>query len=95
MNRAGLPPPASFILYHVLSRLSRETLRMYLREDVIFIGEKKVTPQEKYDKANTRFIGLKLNKKTDKDILDAIEGLPMQTELKRLIRIGIAAESRK
>ncbi len=84
MNRADLPPPASFILYHVLPQMSRE--------DVIFIGEKKVTPQEKYDKANTRFIGLKLNKKTDKDILDAIEGLPMQTELKRLIRIGIAVE---
>jgi hypothetical protein len=59
------------------------------REDVIFIGEKKTTPQEKYDKENTRFIGLKLNKKTDKDILDALEGLPMQTEIKRLIRIGI------
>ena len=64
------------------------------REDVIFIGEKKTTPQEKYDKENTRFIGLKLNKKTDKDILDALEGLPMQTESKRLIRIGIA-ESKK
>ena len=56
---------------------------------MIFIGEKKTTPQEKYDKENTRFIGLKLNKKTDKDILNAIEGMPMQTELKRLIRIGI------
>ena len=64
------------------------------REDVIFIGEKKTTPQERYDKENTRFIGLKLNKKTHKDILDALEGLPMQTEIKRLIRIGIA-ESQK
>lgn len=61
---------------------------------MIFIGEKKTTPQERYDKENTRFIGLKLNKKTDKDILDALEGLPMQTEIKRLIRIGIA-ESQK
>ena len=65
------------------------------REDVIFIGEKKTTPQEKYDKENTRFIGLKLNKKTDKDILDALEGLPMQTEIKRLIRIGIAESKKK
>ena len=81
-----MPPPSSFLLYHVLPRMSRE--------DVIFIGEKKTTPQEKYDKENTRFIGLKLNKKTDKDILDALEGLPMQTEIKRLIRIGIA-ESKK
>lgn len=48
-----------------------------------------MTPQEKYDKANTRFIGLKLNRKNDKDILDAIEGKPIQTEIKRLIRRGL------
>ena len=55
-------------------------------------GKKKTTPQEKYDKANTQFIGLKLNKKTDKDILDAIEGKSKQTEIKRLIRKGLEAE---
>ena len=49
----------------------------------------KYEAQEKYDKENTQFIGLKLNKKTDKDILDAIEGKSKQTELKRLIRMGL------
>ena len=45
-----------------------------------------MTPQEKYDKQNTRFIGLKLNRKSDKDILDALEGKALQTEIKRLLR---------
>lgn len=48
-----------------------------------------LTPKEKYDKNNTQFIGLKLNKNTDKDILIAIEGKPKQTEIKRLIRKGL------
>lgn len=51
-----------------------------------------MTPQEKYDKSNTQFIGLKLNRKNDKDILDAIEGKAKQTEIKRLIRKGLEAE---
>ena len=45
--------------------------------------------QKLYDAANTQFIGLKLNTKTDSDILQAIEGKPKQTEIKRLIRKGI------
>ncbi len=48
--------------------------------------------QKKYDKRNTRFVGLKLNKRTDSDILAAIDGKSTQTELKRLIRQGIKAE---
>lgn len=55
---------------------------------------KKETPQQKYDNANTTFIGLKLNNKTDKDILDAVEGKPKQTELKRLIRKGLECEKK-
>lgn len=51
--------------------------------------EKRQTPQAKYDKTHTRFIGLKLNKETDKDILEAIDGKQMQTEIKRLIRIAL------
>lgn len=51
-----------------------------------------MTPQEKYDKENTQFIGLKLNKKNDSDILNAIDGKAKQTELKRLIRLGLSAE---
>ena len=38
---------------------------------------------------NTTFIGLKLNKHTDKDILDALEGKQKQTEIKRLLRLAI------
>lgn len=52
----------------------------------------KFKAQEKYDKSNTQFIGLKLNKKTDADILQAIEGMQKQTEIKRLIRKGLEAE---
>lgn len=40
---------------------------------------------------NTTFIGLKLNNKTDSDILDALDGKQKQTELKRLIREGLKA----
>ena len=58
-------------------------------KDGDIISKDDMTPKEKYDKANTQFIGLKLNIKTDKDILDAIEGKPKQTEIKRLIRKGL------
>ena len=52
----------------------------------------KYLPQQKYDKANTQYVGLKLNKKTDADILEAIEGKQKQTEIKRLIRKGLESE---
>lgn len=61
-------------------------------EGGINMSEKKYEAQKKYDKDNTKFIGLKLNKTTDKDILDAIEGKPKQTELKKLIRKGLEQE---
>lgn len=51
-----------------------------------------MTPQEKYDKENTQFVGLKLHKRNDSDILSAIEGKAKQTEIKRLIRLGLAAQ---
>lgn len=54
-----------------------------------------MTPQEKYDKQNTRFIGLKLNRKSDKDILDALEGKALQTEIKRLLRKALVAEEKE
>ena len=53
-----------------------------------------LTPQQKYDKVNTKFIGLKLNRKTDHDILSVLEGKPKQTEIKRLVRLGLAAEQK-
>ncbi len=49
----------------------------------------KYASQEKYDKANTKYIGLKLNINTDNDILSALEGKQKQTEIKRLIRIAL------
>ena len=42
-----------------------------------------------WTKENTTFVGLKLNNHTDKDILDALDGKPKQTEIKRLIRQGM------
>lgn len=56
------------------------------------IEAKKETPQDRYDRKNTAFIGLKLNIKTDKDILEALEGKAKQTEIKRLIRQGLQCE---
>lgn len=44
-------------------------------------------------KQNTTFIGIKLNNKTDKDILDALKGKPKQTEIKRLLRLAIQKEN--
>jgi len=40
-------------------------------------------------KKNTTFVGLKLNNRTDKDILEALKGKHKQTEIKRLIRQGM------
>lgn len=40
-------------------------------------------------------ISLKLNNKTDADILNALDGKPRQTEIKRLVRAGIEAEKRE
>ena len=51
--------------------------------------KEKYLPQKKYDKDHTIFIGLKLNLKTDEDILKALEGKAKQTEIKRLIRKGL------
>lgn len=54
-------------------------------------GESMAETQARKDwtKENTTFVGLKLNNRTDKDILEALEGKQKQTEIKRLIRQGI------
>lgn len=52
--------------------------------------EEKYSSQKKYDKDHTVFIGLKLNLKTDEDILKALEGKAKQTEIKKLIRLGLS-----
>lgn len=43
---------------------------------------------------NTTFIGLKLNNNTDADILSALKGKARQTEIKRLVRLGLEAEKK-
>ena len=53
--------------------------------------------RKKWLKENTVFIGMRLQKTTDKDILDWLEGassldIGKQTEIKRLIRIGMEVE---
>ncbi len=54
------------------------------------------TPQERYDRLNTKQIKLKLNKRTDKDILDHLDTLDnRQGYIKELIRKDIASISSK
>ena len=43
-------------------------------------------------KENTTFIGLKLNNRTDADILAALDGKQKQSEIKRLLRIAIQSK---
>lgn len=47
------------------------------------------TPQAKYDKANTVYINLRLYPEEDQDLIDALEGKPKQTEVKKLVRLGM------
>ena len=50
-------------------------------------GGDTVTPQERYDKKNTKPVHLKLNKSTDADILRKLEAEPnVQGYIKKLIR---------
>ena len=46
-------------------------------------------------KANTTVITMKLNNKTDSDILEALQGKQKQTEIKRLLRIALQSEAQK
>ena len=45
--------------------------------------------RKQWVKENTVFIGLRLQRSTDGDILSAIDGKAKQTEIKRLLRIGL------
>lgn len=47
---------------------------------------------KKYDAENTISFSIKLNRKTDADILAALEGKPRQTEVKRLVRLALEQE---
>lgn len=48
--------------------------------------------QKKYDEKNCVRISLKLNTKTDKDILDRIDMNNKQSSIKKLIRNGIRSQ---
>ena len=50
------------------------------------------TPQARYDKVNTVYINLRLLKENDKDLIEALSGKAKQTEVKRLVRLGIGKE---
>ena len=50
--------------------------------------------KKEWTKANTTFIGLKLNNRQDCDILQALEGKARQTEIKRLLRLAIQIEKK-
>lgn len=52
------------------------------------------TAKRAWDTNNTVKITLKLNRRTDADILAALEGNQKQTEIKRLIRAGLAADGK-
>ena len=48
--------------------------------------------QARYNKKNTVQFTLRLNRKTDVDLLDALEGKKPQTEIKRLMRLALDKE---
>ena len=56
------------------------------------MSEGKTTAKERYDARTAVHVSLKLNKGTDADILTALDGKAKQTEIKRLIRLGIKFE---
>lgn len=47
--------------------------------------------KRRWDAENTTMVSLKLNNKTDADILNALAGKSRQTEIKRLVRLGMEA----
>lgn len=57
--------------------------------------EKKLTPQERYDAANCTRLQLKLNKKTDADILAWLDKQPSkQGSIKTAVRRLISEQSK-
>ncbi len=81
-----MPPPCLYYYITACSFLSRK--------GVIKISENgkksKYAAQEKYEAENVRRVVIKLNKKTDSDILSAIDdNKPVATQLKQLIRKGL------
>lgn len=48
-----------------------------------------------WESAHTTMVTLRFNNRTDADILSALEGKPKQTEIKRLLRSALEAETAK
>lgn len=59
------------------------------------MSDGKTTAKERYDARTAVHVSLKLNNRTDQDILTALDGKAKQTEIKRLIRQGIKFEQSK
>ena len=55
--------------------------------------KKKNARQQIWDKENTVFIGIKLQKSTDSDIIDYLQDKPKQTTFKKAIRLLIKTET--
>jgi len=51
--------------------------------------------RKKWTKENTVFIGVKLQRSTDADILQFLEGKQNQTEIKRALRLLIETERKQ
>lgn len=55
--------------------------------------EAQIKAQAKYDAENTRQVHLKLNRRTDSDVLERLDNVPSkQGYIKRLIREDLAKE---
>ena len=60
------------------------------------IGENKITPQQRYDRANTTRYQLKLNNKTDRDIIEKLNTVEnKQGYIKECIRKDLKQKNKK
>ena len=60
---------------------------MFLRKNKMPEKKDKYAPQKKYEAENVVKVLVRLNKKTDKDILERLDmSKPLSTQLKQLIR---------
>ena len=60
---------------------------------IVVTSEAKKKSKARFDKLNTKHYGMKLNLRTDKDIIDRLEEVgSQQTYIKRLIREDMARE---
>lgn len=57
--------------------------------------KKKNARQSLWDKENTVFVGLKLQKSTDSDIIEYLQDKPKQTAIKKALRLLIKEETKK